>query len=431
MEQNLDAEKQAELLRERYGRRTAAATNTIAVPKRLLLPSVDDPSIWGIQCRPGKEREVVFNIMKKMQERLGSRNPMRIFSAFERGGPMAGYVYVEARKKADIDDALDGIMNIYIRGKTVLVPVKEMPDLLRVTKSKELELGGWVRIKRGKYTGDLAQIEEVETNGLDVRVRLIPRLDYGLNEDDRHAPGVDARELAKRKRINALGINAAANRPPQRLFSDSEAKKKHGKYLQSTAGLSGRSWTYFGDTYEDGFLLKDMKINHLITENVNPTLDEVSKFAKQNADGSDDLDLESLAQTLKNSATEDSYIPGDHVEVYEGEQRGIIGTVSGVRAGIVTVQVTEGDIMGQTVDVPMKGLRKRFREGDHVKIIGGSRYRDELGMVVKIKDDRVTVLSDMSMQEITVFSKDLREAADSGVDGKLGKYDVQDLIQLG
>jgi transcription elongation factor SPT5 len=34
------------------------------------------------------------------------------------------------------------------------------------------------------------------------------------------------------------------------------------------------------------------------------------------------------------------------------------------------------------------------------------------------------------MQEITVFSRDLREAADSGVDGKLGIYDVHDLVQI-
>ena len=65
-----------------------------------------------------------------------------------------------------------------------------------------------------------------------------------------------------------------------------------------------------------------------------------------------------------------------------------------------------------------------------VKVIGGSKYRDELGMVVRIKDDRVTILTDMTMQEITVFSKDLRVADDIGVDGKLGQYDVHDLVQL-
>lgn len=82
------------------------------------------------------------------------------------------------------------------------------------------------------------------------------------------------------------------------------------------------------------------------------------------------------------------------------------------------------------IEVPVKGLRKRFREGDHVKVIGGSRYADEIGMVVRIKDDTVTILSDLSMQEITVFSKDLREAGDTGTAGTVGKYDLHDLVQL-
>ena len=51
-------------------------------------------------------------------------------------------------------------------------------------------------------------------------------------------------------------------------------------------------------------------------------------------------------------------------------------------------------------------------------------------MVVGIQGDTVTLLSDLSLQEITVFSKDLREASDSGVAGGLGRYDIHDLVQL-
>ncbi|KAI2835055.1 hypothetical protein CBS11350_10322 [Aspergillus niger] len=420
---SMDAEKQAQMLKERYGRNRAAATDAVVVPKRLLLPSVDDPSIWGVRCKAGKEREVVFSIQKRIEERPpGSRNPIKIMSAFERGGAMAGYIYVEARRQADVMDALQDMTNVYPRTKMILVPVREMPDLLRVQKSEELMPGGWVRIKRGKYQGDLAQIEEVETNGLAVTVRLIPRLDYGMNEDI-GAPISDP----KRKRP---GMNPAVARPPQRAFSEAEAKKKHAKYLSATSGLGGKSWNYLGETYVDGFLIKDLKVQHLITKNVNPRLEEVTMFARGSEDGTSNLDLASLAETLKNSAAEDSYLPGDPVEVFRGEQQGLIGRTSSTRGDIVTLLVTEGDLAGQTIDVPVKSLRKRFREGDHVKVIGGSRYQDELGMVVQVKDDTVTLLSDMSMQEITVFSKDLRLSAETGVDGKLGMFDVHDLVQL-
>ena len=44
LEASMDAEKQAQLLKERYGRNRMAESDALVVPKRLLLPSVDDPS---------------------------------------------------------------------------------------------------------------------------------------------------------------------------------------------------------------------------------------------------------------------------------------------------------------------------------------------------------------------------------------------------
>lgn len=430
--QQMDAEKQAELLREKYGRRQATTADAVTVPKRLLLPSVEDPSIWGVKCKPGKEREIVFAITKRMEERAGTKNPMPIISAFERGGTMIGYLYVEARKQADVLTALDGVMNVYPRTKIVLVPIKEMPDLLRTSKSEQLHPGGYVRLKRGKYAGDLAQIDEVETNGLEASLRIVPRLDYGQNEDN-NAPMVDGGirgEAQKRKRAGAMGLNNSAVRPPPRLFSDVEAKKKHSKYVQQISTFDKKHWQYLGETYVNGFLTKDFKIQHLITANVNPSLEEVTRFTAGAEDGTENLDLAALAATLKKSTVTENYLPGDMVEVYEGEQSGVCGKAVSVRGDIVTISVTDGDLRGQSIEVPVKGLRKRFREGDHVKVIGGSRYRDEVGMVVSIKNDTVTILSDLSMQEITVFSKDLREASDSGIAGGLGRYDIHDLVQL-
>ena len=428
----LDAEKQAELLREKYGRRQTSTTDAVHVPKRLLLPSVDDPSIWGVKCKPGKEREIIHALNRRVKERQDTKKSLPIMSAFERGGTMAGYIYVEARRQADVLASLDGIMNVYPRTKVVLVPIREMPDLLKVTKSEQLQPGGYVRIKRGKYHGDLAQIDEVETNGLEASLRIVPRLDYGQNEDT-NAPMVDGGirgELAKRKRAGAFGANNAAVRPPPRLFSEAEAKKKHYKFLEQVSMMDKKNWKYLGDTYQNGFLIKDFKIQHLITQDVNPTLEEVTRFTAGADDGTENLDLSALAATLKKNTSNENYLPGDMVEVYEGEQSGVTGKAVSVRGNIVTMTVTIGDLRGQSIEVPVKGLRKRFSVGDHVKVIGGSRYRDEVGMVVSIHKDTVTLLSDLSMQEITVFSKDLREASDSGVAGGLGRYDIHDLVQL-
>lgn len=190
MEASLDAEKQAEILRRRYANKNRAGRSSgdsAVVPKRLLLPSVDDPSIWAVRCKEGKEREAVFSIMKRIEERFGTKDELAITSAFERGGTqstMKGFIYVEAQRQADIMVALDGLMNVYPRTKMMLVEIKEMPDLLRVSKTPSLEPGAYVRLRRpAKYAGDLAQIIEVTDTGLEVRIRYVPRLDYGLHDD--------------------------------------------------------------------------------------------------------------------------------------------------------------------------------------------------------------------------------------------------------
>lgn len=43
--------------------------------------------------------------------------------------------------------------------KIKLVPIKEMTDVLTVTKKPvHLEKNSWVRVKRGVYRGDIAQV---------------------------------------------------------------------------------------------------------------------------------------------------------------------------------------------------------------------------------------------------------------------------------
>lgn len=424
-----DAEAAAARYREKYGRNQVVAPQTDITPQSYLVPSVDDPTIFGVRCKPGKEREVVFAIKKRWQDRLGTQDPVDIISAFERGGTMAGYVYVEAYKQPQVLKALDNIPNAYPRTKIILVPINEMTDLLRVQQNKAVEPGMYVRIKRGKYQGDLAQIDEVESNGLVVGLKIIPRLDYGAT-DDASGPRETPAEATKRKRQAALGKNSVVGRAPQRLFSDFEARKRHGKFLSQTSSLKGRSFQYLGDTYEDGFLFKDFKVQHLQTNDVNPTLEEVTKFTAGAEEGAENLDLQALSNTLKASSAAASYLPGDMVEIFSGEQKGVQGRTATIHGDIITIKVTEGELAGQAIDAPVKTLRKLFREGDHVKVVGGSKYQDEVGMVVRIKDDRVSLLTDANNQEVTVFSKDLREAGDSNIMSATSAYDFHDLVQL-
>ncbi|KAI9878227.1 MAG: transcription elongation factor spt5, partial [Watsoniomyces obsoletus] len=188
-----------------------------------------------------------------------------------------------------------------------IVPSNEMPDCLRVNKSKELVNGSYVRIRRGLYSGDLAIVEDVVPNGLDVTVKLVPRLTYGLDEDDSpRAAAAAAGGDNKRKRPGFGTANNFANRPPPRPFNESEAKKKHARFLQQNRSLTGKSFTYRGDMYEDGFLIKDFKLQHLIVDNVQPKLEETQGFTKTGQDGTETLDLETLKHSLHDNS-EGSY----------------------------------------------------------------------------------------------------------------------------
>lgn len=429
-EVDIDAEKEAERLRKKYGRNQAAAVNSAVTPQSYLVPSVNDPSIWGVKCKPGKEKEIVFAIMKRMQDRMGSKEQLEICSTFERGDSIPGFFYVEAYRQTAVIAATDGLSFAFPRSKLTLVPIGEMPDLLRVRKTKTLEPGMYVRIKRGKYQGDLAHVEDVMENGLEVDLRLIPRLDYGPPEDSHPPPGQDA---PKRKRAAGTAKNTVAGRPPARMFSEAEAQKRNGKYLQQHSTYSSKEFVYFGEKFLNGFLHKAFKMQLVETEDVNPTLEEVTNFKNSTKEGEETLDLQALAATLKQGNTASSYLLNDMVEIFQGEQQGVSGTVASVHGDIISLKVSEGDLKGQLIEAPARIIRKSFKVGNHVTVTGISKYHGESGFVERIKDDRVTLLTDSNNNQITVFSKDLREADDS-VDlptlRKMKGFLVYDLVRI-
>lgn len=427
MEEEVGVEEVAERLKRDYGRKNAYGArgglgDTTVVPKRLLLPSVDDPSIWAVKCREGKEFEVVMNIMRKIEETMGTENELGIISAFERTQVGAGiesiakgYVYIEALKKEPVERALDGILDVYPRTRMFLVEIKEMPDLLRVLPPVKLQPGAFVRIRRPKlYEGDLAEVIAVEETGLNCQLKMVPRIDYNA------APRGFGE---KRKR----GFNVP--RPPPRLFNEVEARKRSPRDLSGSTktGL----WYFKNEQFENGFLMKEFKLQNLETKNVVPTLEEIERFSVTDKnEGTQQLDMTALATSLKESNASIAYLPGDTVEVFKGEQKGLVGRVTNVQGEIVTIQAVDGELSGQSIEVPARTVRKRFRVGDHVKVTSGSRYQDEVGVVVFIEEDKVTFVTDGEKTHITVFSKDLREADDTGGTGTLGQYSMLDLVQL-
>ncbi|GAA5888624.1 hypothetical protein JCM6882_009024 [Rhodosporidiobolus microsporus] len=426
MQRDKEAAQLAEELDARYkkSRYTTDGAEDWA-PKALLMPGVNDPSIWGVKCKIGRERDLVLSLSRKAAALAASDNaiPLQIISAFQRDS-LKGYIYLEARSEAHVRNAIHGLVGMYHNGPNgiFLVDIEEMPDLLK-TKQKKVALqeGGWVRFKRGKYAGDLAQIIALSDNVEEIAVKFIPRIDL-TPKDETMKTGADG----KKRRLGA-GVPLAF-RPQQRFFNAEEISKIYGG--KEVSKRPGGVFAFKNDEFKDGFCEKDVRINTLNTEDVHPSIDELTRFQGESAGGSDALDLTQIADAAR-KLSKTILQPGDHVEIFEGDQKGVYGTVDSV-ANEVVVVLPHADLNldGLKIEVPARSVRKRFKAGDHVKVMQGTNA-DETGLVVKVQGDVVTFLSDLSATEVSVFAKDVREAAEvgSGVN-VIGGFELHDLVNL-
>ena len=89
-----------------------------------------------------------------------------------------GYIYVEAFKQTHVKAAIDGISNLRMgTWSQQMVPIKEMTDVLRVVKEAAgLKVKQWVRIKRGVFKDDLAQVDYVDVASNQVTLVVVLRL---------------------------------------------------------------------------------------------------------------------------------------------------------------------------------------------------------------------------------------------------------------
>ncbi|KAH9474560.1 Transcription elongation factor SPT5 [Psilocybe cubensis] len=419
-EDSRSPEEIAKAVARRHRDRAAPYTGDMnEIPQRLLMPSVHDASLWQVRVKPGRERDIVFSLMRKAIDVEYTARPLSIVSAFQRDS-LPGMIYVEARSSKQVQEACNGLVGVYPSRGIQLVPIEEMASLLQIKKQEAtLDIGAWVRIRRGKYAGDLAQVMDQTDTGEDVGVRLIPRIDMNPRDDMSIDP------QGKKRKKTATGPGSM--RPPQRLFNYEEILKVYGR---KNVTKRNQAFVFQNDTYKDGFLEKDFKANALITEDVNPTLDEITQFTRRQ-DGGDDnpVNLSAIAEASRKAAIS-VLQPGDHVEVFEGEQSGVHGVVDEIHGEIVTITAQGLDLEGQKMEIAARSVRKRFKPGDHVKVMAGQNA-DETGLVVSVSENVVTFVSDMSMQEISVFSKDLREAAEVGSGSNVvGNYELYDLVQL-
>ena len=85
--------------------------------------------------------------------------PLQIKSVVAVEG-LKGYIYIEAFKQQHVKQAIEDIGNLRLgRWQQQMVPIREMTDVMRVVKDTSgVKRGSWVRIKRGIFKDDVAQV---------------------------------------------------------------------------------------------------------------------------------------------------------------------------------------------------------------------------------------------------------------------------------
>uniref|UniRef100_A0A8C2WUV4 Transcription elongation factor SPT5 n=1 Tax=Cyclopterus lumpus TaxID=8103 RepID=A0A8C2WUV4_CYCLU len=401
--QNLWRDSREEALGEYYMRKYAKSSGgehfsggseelSDDITQQQLLPGVKYVSI-------GEERATAIALMRKFIAYQFTDTPLQIKSVVA-PDHVKGYIYVESYKQTHVKSAIEGIGNLRMGlWNQQMVPIKEMTDVLKVVKEvTNLKPKSWVRLKRGLYKDDIAQVDYVEPSQNTISLKMIPRIDL-----DRIKAKMSLKDwFAKRKKFK---------RPTQRLFDAEKIRSLGGEVSHD-----GDFMIFEGNRYSrKGFLFKSFAMSAVITDGVKPTLSELEKFEDQ----PEGIDLE----------REHNLQAGDNVEVCEGELINLQGKILSVDGNKITIMPKHEDLK-DPLEFPAHELRKYFRMGDHVKVIAG-RYEGDTGLIVRVEENFVILFSDLTMHELKVLPRDLQLCSEtaSGVDAG-GQHEWGELVQL-
>ncbi|KAK9071293.1 hypothetical protein SSX86_009861 [Deinandra increscens subsp. villosa] len=407
-----DVEALERIIQERFARnRTEYDDDDDAteVEQQALLPSVRDPKLWMVKCAIGHEREVAVCLMQKCVDR-GSELQIRSAVALDH---LKNYIYIEADKEAHVKEACKGMRNIYTGSKILLVPIKEMTDVLSVeSKAIDISRDTWVRMKIGTYKGDLAKVVDVDNVRQRVTVKLIPRIDLQAL-----ANKLEGREVQKKKAFT----------PPPRFMNVDEAKEMNIRIERRRDPMTGDYYENInGMMFKDGFLYKTVSMKSISTQNIQPSFDELQKFREPDENGGGDI---TSLSTLFANRKKGHFMKGDRVIVIKGDLKNLKGWVEKVEEGTVHIKPKAEGLL-TTLAVSEKELCKYFEPGNHVKVVSGTQ-EGVTGMVLTVEGHLVNLVSDTTKEVLRVFSDNVVESSEvtSGIT-KIGDFELHDLVQL-
>jgi transcription elongation factor SPT5 len=438
-----------------------------AVLQQSLLPGVGDPALFYAKVKVGMEQSIVRSIMNKAIVCAARGQPLGIMSAFCTASK--GYVYIEAAAEPFAREAVLRLNGVY-QSAFVRVPIGQMIHVLNVTVTKKpLRLGQLVRIKRGVLKGDLCKVVDLIDGGESAFIQAVPRPDYTIKDSSRAA------------RLASATASSRVNRVPSALFNPEEARAagcdvtRTQHPLYKSAGTMYDVWNK--EYFKGGYVYKEVKAEHLSTENVMPKLEELRMFPS-GADGAmggsdddhddDDEDgggkgrgprdedssvagsaqsyIRQIAEQMQGNMSQDvnnkttsavPYMAGDLVQVVSGDLKGLVGKVTKISEvnKLVTMQ-TIHEAFSREIPIEISLLAKYIKPGQHVKVVQGAHV-GKTGRVVAVtsKGDGelvAAVLTDTVNSEIICNLAHLQVSSDvtTGLDS-LGGFEMYDLVAVG
>jgi len=429
------------------GRGEGAAANMLAQTD---LPSLRDPRLFMIRCKDGREQEVVVALCNKFIASAAEGKRLAISCAFTTS---KGVIFVESHREAFVRAAVLGIPDLYAGrpGSIKMMDLQDMPSAVTVkAKTARLEKGGWVRMLRGDYKGDLAKVEDVLSGGR-VVVRAVPRINFqrlGMTAEQRRS------------------LKSRGARPAQRLYNREDviqAGRAAGvdPRIETRNFRFGLRCDYFlGGFYHEGFLLRECPVGHVTTEGAEPAMEELRLF-RPRPDAADDDEGEareahearheewkrSLTRSLgsgKKSAAaggDATVVHGDAVVIVSGDLQGITGRVKSINEADGTAMVEMDREMAEELgaeddlNVPVADLAKTFDVGARVKVVAGM-HTGQTGVVLLTQasesgDYSAILTLDSGGTRVEVLVQNLRTTREEVTSvGSLQGFQLFDLVDI-
>ncbi|EKX73114.1 conserved hypothetical protein [Theileria equi strain WA] len=399
-----------------------------------LMPDFGDPKLWIIKTtRRGSDRVLAISLLNKFLKMQSEGRNMGIYSCFVPDG-VSGYIYVEADTKAVVLEALAEFRQINLN-TIKIVPMNEMLNVFTTgTDSVYIPMvDEYVRVKFGRYGGDLGQVFESDELSSAITIKLIPRLDpevYNLRSldgdrlDADNINDFDAYKVGKDTKLRK-------NRKPPRKFFDRESVELNGGFIEQ--GITPGTYKYQGFTFlESGHILIRMNVKRVITgDSVNATLTELKEF---NIDKIDGNISETVGMGISRAPKKllHYYKLGECVRVIKGELVSIIGKIISIDNEEVEIQPKNDEV--PAFKIHYTSIIKHFEEGDNVRAIGGMN-EGETGLISMINEaNKIAVIfSPQSGQEFKCGLEYLtcipKEGASSNALGAFNGYSINDLVQ--